>query len=60
VNLVTGANQQVTSTAITPDRYTAENSALKHNGTDNDIMSLPLWFQHNEKIMLEVNGTYAQ
>jgi hypothetical protein len=52
VNLATGTNRQVTRAAFTPDRYTADNSALKHNGTDNGIMSLPLWFRNNQKIML--------
>jgi hypothetical protein len=38
----------------------ADNSALKHNDTDNGIMSLLLWFRHNQKIMLETYGTYTR
>jgi hypothetical protein len=60
VNLVTGANHQVTRAAITPDGYTADNSALRHNDTNNGIMSLPLLFCRNQKIMLEIDGTYAR
>jgi hypothetical protein len=48
-NLVTGSNRQI---VISEARYTAANSALKHNDTDNGIMSLPLWFLHIKKIML--------
>jgi hypothetical protein len=60
VNIVTGATHQVTRTAIIPDHYTTNSSELKHNDTGNGIMSLPLWFRHNQKIMLEVDGTYTQ
>jgi hypothetical protein len=60
INLITGSNCQISRDAIMEDRYTANNSALKHDNTDNGIMSLPLWFRHNQKIMVDIDGMYAR
>jgi hypothetical protein len=60
VNLFTVANRQATRAAITPYRYTTGNSALKNNDTDNGIIYLPLWFHHNQNIMLKIECTYAR
>jgi hypothetical protein len=60
VNLVTGANLQVPHDAISVNHYPIDNSALKHDDTDNGIMSLPMWFHHNQKIMLDIDGTYSR
>jgi hypothetical protein len=40
--------------------YTEATSSLKQDDTYNGIMSLPNWFNHNQKIMLKVDGTYAR
>jgi hypothetical protein len=50
VSLVTGSNRQVTRAAISEDIYKADNSELKHDETTNGIMSLPMWFLHDQKI----------
>jgi hypothetical protein len=60
INLVTDSNRQVARDAISEDRYTSDNFTLKPNDTKNGIMSLPLWFRHNQKIMLEIDGTSAR
>jgi hypothetical protein len=59
INLVTGSKKQVTRAAISEERYTAGNFELKHDATANGTMSLPMWFHHSQKIMLEMDGTYA-
>jgi hypothetical protein len=60
VNLVTGSNLQLPRDSSSADPYTEAKSSLKHDDTDNGIMSLPNWFRHNQKIMLEIDGTYAR
>jgi hypothetical protein len=59
VNLVTGSNLQLPRDSLSADPYTEAKSYLKHDNTDKGIMSLPNWFRHNQKIMLEIDGTYA-
>jgi hypothetical protein len=59
INLIARASRQVARDDITADRYTADNSAMKHNDTNSGIVSLPLLFRHTQKIMFEINGTYA-
>jgi hypothetical protein len=60
VDLITGANHQVVHDAITVDCYTTDNSAMTHNDAYNGIMSLPMGFHQNQKIMLDIDGTYTR
>jgi hypothetical protein len=58
--LVTGSNLKLPRDSLSADPYTEAKTSLKHDDTDNGIMSLPSWFRHNKKIMLEIDGTYAR
>jgi hypothetical protein len=58
--LVTGSNLQLPRDSLSADPYTEAKSSLKHDDTNNGIMSLPNWFRQNQKIMLEIDGTYAR
>jgi hypothetical protein len=57
VNLVTGSNLQLPRDSLSAAPYTEAKSSLKHDDTHNGIMSLPNWFQHNQKFMLDIYGT---
>jgi hypothetical protein len=58
--LVTVSNLQLPRDSLSADPYTEAKSSPKHDDTNNGSMSLPNWFQHNQKIMLEIEGTYAR
>jgi hypothetical protein len=45
---------------LSADPYTEAKSSLKHDDTDNGIISLPNWLRHNQNIILEIYGTYAR
>jgi hypothetical protein len=47
---------------LSPDYVAAAflGSSLKHDDTDNSIMSLLIRFRHNQKIMLEIDEAYAR
>jgi hypothetical protein len=60
VNLVAGSNSQLTRDAISDDKYATNTSELRHDDTDNGIMSLPMWFRHNQNTMLEIDGTHER
>jgi hypothetical protein len=60
VNLVTCINLHLPRDSLSTDPYADNTSSLKHDDTDNGKMTLPNWLRHNQKIIIEVDGTYSR